>query len=822
MDSSKGLAFLRDGVIYYSPNCKRHVFVPPRIEDVPYQFGRKNAQLARFQHPRWWTPPYGYLAFLPLIPNFDGAAFGCLRDIVAHICQNVDGNFVLRPEKAAEWMDLQDLLILVSNRMKNNTYFVHLGPSLAPVAPSYLGFSLPFNTPRAARLQVTIARDWFVVWMAQLSFLFAHFEHEGNTDIPRWFPFLESQGIAQSWLCGMRSSMVCDFSKYCPRVGVFLDFLENRKGQPTVDWYTSLNVPVWYPWTNKHQKAVKENPQLAYLQPPPELLQAAATFLIQTPTAILPSALLPADPRPPTYPELLPYQPPPPDPVLDNEQPYQENQDSSASSNMSGADFQATRNAYIATKPWLQFFQARDDRNKKKLASETPSQCQTRLNRQRKPPVKKVDVFLWDWSDEDPQLLVRTRVNRREGEDILESYSNSQLVYDPYSNVWDACEYFGANDDDDDDDNPMAGKSNPAPAAPAALTHAPTPSDPVIDDVGASEQAEHEAFCRDRVRLLDTKVPSERFKKLALSYSFPSNTDSNLDLTEDSFDILSYLVFHYGFVPPLPLQSNSPVDFHTWKENIKNVGLDARKNPPSADLAESVVPFLQGLRLPAGPSAELWDLHPDNYRKVDVRSSQVISKKDDNLFFVHTSALETPNGPWIIALTTAADALFVYRLLVQKDFSVVSLAELLVNEGIRFHTLQPLPPRPSVKSNIGAVRSSISIRVRDYKFGLEDYHAYVQERARILSSPRGRAALLEGGLIGRLAKEHLGHHSAALGPSSAVTQRRQGFSFTDADDITYWDDRLTDDEIHLICGMYHCYTGNIFSYFHLCFLLILL
>jgi hypothetical protein len=69
-------------------------------------------------------------------------------------------------------------------------------------------------------------------------------------------------------------------------------------------------------------------------------------------------------------------------------------------------------------------------------------------------------------------------------------------------------------------------------------------------------------------------------------------------------------------------------------------------------------------------------------------------------------------------------------------------------------------------------------------------------------------ALLEGGLIGQIAKEHLGHHSAALGPSSAVTNHRQGFSVMDTAGITYWDDRLTDDEIHLICGMYHCYTGT--------------
>ena len=78
---------------------------------------------------------------------------------------------------------------------------------------------------------------------------------------------------------------------------------------------------------------------------------------------------------------------------------------------------------------------------------------------------------------------------------------------------------------------------------------------------------------------------------------------------------------------------------------------------------------------------------------------------------------------------------------------------------------------------------------------------------RLLSSPQGHAALLEGGIIGQIAKEHLGHNSAALGPSSAVMIYCQGFSFMDAAGVMYWDDQLTDDEIHMICSVYHCYTG---------------
>ena len=121
--------------------------------------------------------------------------------------------------------------------------------------------------------------------MGQLSFLLAHFDKniDGFTmDIPKWFSYLESKGIPQSWLCGLQALIVCNFSSRCPHVRIFLDFLENQKhGQSQVKWYTTLNIPVWYPWTPIHQKAVEKDAQLGYLQPPAELLQAAATFVIQ-------------------------------------------------------------------------------------------------------------------------------------------------------------------------------------------------------------------------------------------------------------------------------------------------------------------------------------------------------------------------------------------------------------------------------------------------------------------------------------------------------------------------------------------------------------
>jgi hypothetical protein len=797
---SKGFAFLHEGTIFYSPNCSRRVIVPTPLNTSIYHFTRKNAELAHFQQPQWWTEPYGFLAFVPLIPNFDGAAFGCLREIVSHIRSSIEnpGKFVLSSEKIAEWTDLEDLMFLVSSLLNNNKKFL-LGASLNPIPPSYLRYRFPFDTPRAARLRATTARDWFVILMGRLSFLLGHFEHDNGLkiDVPRWFSYLESQGIPQSWLCSLQASTVCDFSSRCPRVGIFLDFLNDRNRQPQVKWYTFLNIPVWYPWTASHEKAVKGKPQLEYLQPPAELLQVAATIVIRTPTAILPSALLPSSSAPPSFPpHPQSYERHSPQPLFDDQQLYQEMHD-----NTSGTDFKAIQDAYIATKPWQIFFQARELLNQKKLANETSAQRQARLNRERKPPTTNVVVFSWNWSDEDPHQLVRTRVTRREGGDILSAYSDSQLVYDSYSNVWDACEYFGQSDDDPDD------MSIGSPSSASTLSRVPVPSAVVADDEGTSERLEHEAFFRDRIYRLHALPPSERVKKLFLSYSL--DTHSKLDLTQDTFDILGYLAFHYGLVTPLPLQSDLPVDLKVWEENIKNVGLDVGKNPPSVDYAATIVNFLKGFQSTAGPTEELWDLRPGNRRRIDRQCLvQIITKQNDNLFFLGPSSLrDEPHSSWTIALTTARDALFVYRLLMEKDFSAISLAYILIDEGIRFLTLQPMLP-VSIPSSIRTVRTIIPIRVKDYSFNESDYHSYVRERARLLSSPRGRAALLQGGIIGRIAKEHLGHDSAALGPSSAITVHRQGFSFTDSAGTTYWDDKLMDDEIRNISGSYRCYTGK--------------
>ena len=94
--------------------------------------------------------------------------------------------------------------------------------------------------------------------------------------------------------------------------------------------------------------------------------------------------------------------------------------------------------AHVKTKPWADFFQAYDICNKDKATVETPVACQTHLNRERKPPINKVEVYVWDCSEEDLLQPVRTQVlTNRECKAILESFSPAQSIYNSWSNEWD-------------------------------------------------------------------------------------------------------------------------------------------------------------------------------------------------------------------------------------------------------------------------------------------------------------------------------------------------------------------------------------------------
>ena len=192
---------------------------------------------------------------------------------------------------------------------------------------------------RSARILVTTSRDWFVIWMGLLSFKIAA--------ISDWFSMLAEKDIPQIWLNDFGRSTVCNFSENCPRARIILDWLNTDKNltKPPVEWFTSHHVPVWYPWTRNHINACSK-PQFAYLQPPVEVIQMATT---------LSPIPLPSQSR-----QHLSLQQPT---TRNTGQPATSNTTAptaiNASTHMSQKEFNAARNAYLKTKPWAPFFEAR-------------------------------------------------------------------------------------------------------------------------------------------------------------------------------------------------------------------------------------------------------------------------------------------------------------------------------------------------------------------------------------------------------------------------------------------------------------------------------
>lgn len=96
----------------------------------------------------------------------------------------------------------------------------------------------------------------------------------------------------------------------------------------------------------------------------------------------------------------------------------------------------------------------------------------------------------------------------------------------------------------------------------------------------------------------------------------------------------------------------------------------------------------------------------------------------------------------------------------------------------------------------------------DYKPDVNDYLIYKHYCNSFFHSSRGRAAILAGGLIARLARDYVDMSEIYYGPSNDVTT--DGKCYYHEHTMGYWDDCLTEHEVDLICGVYRVDTGMCF------------
>ncbi|KAJ7672467.1 hypothetical protein DFH06DRAFT_979789 [Mycena polygramma] len=183
---------------------------------------------------------------------------------------------------------------------------------------------------------------------------------------------------------------------------------------------------------------------------------------------------------------------------------------------------------------------------------------------------------------------------------------------------------------------------------------------------------------------------------------------------------------------------------------------------------------------------------------------------NDQVYYV-ISEKEQQSHSLFIVVQSAANALETVRQ--GWGPSITDVAENLLSRGVSFMTCcrstitSPAPLKPQLRSYSG-----LGYRPPNYKPDMRDYQAYVEIRQRFMSSPRGRAALLYGGIVGRLARSEASKEEALRGPSDDALV--EGICLWDGrSPFAYWDDCLTQQEIDLICGVYHVATGEFSLFF---------
>lgn len=450
---------------------------------------------------------------------------------------------------------------------------------------------------------------------------------------------------------------------------------------------------------------------------------------------------------------------------------------------------------------WKAFFEKRRARNERQKARETPKELQSRESREKNPPTKKTKVFLWTRTESGEYR--RESFYQAENGMHLDAYGKNQKIYDAYSNEWDCCYEFGELSPDDvdydgiDDDSPMM---------------PPSPSAAVEDQTSLGPDTP----------LADPLVPTtSQPAPAAVDRSFNIARPAQIHFDWNEYETSQLLYEFHGFVGPLPFPTQpSSISDKDRKALSTAVGLERNDAEFfTSPVASFAVEFLELLKAKRTPKNTSWDIASGNRMSIcssvlfrRMRVIEHTGNKGQEKWHVFDFK-EAATVPWMVALPNAIDALYVCRLENKGGSQITDfeVARELLYHGIQFSTLLPVKPLPC----FDAPPITVPIRLPGYKFTEDDYYAYEQQRAALLSDPRiARAALLRGGIVWRLAVATLSFDDVLEGPTTAATLQRRGIVIRtgdNSDDLC--DDGLSQLELDVICGLHHCLSGIYFFAF---------
>ncbi|KAF6751747.1 hypothetical protein DFP72DRAFT_473885 [Ephemerocybe angulata] len=853
--NERGYLYELDGRTFYSPNCcRKNLALPPPVIDPNDGIIRgRDFQIAPFLQPQWWTKAHGYLAFVPLRPDFSPSPLHPLLRL-PRVRYNRTGRYAFPdPFVWDSWKGLQEKIVESVHLLLNRS----AAPAVRPAYPcARIEGACYKGSTAKAHLQedILLALSWFSIWFGCLAYAIAVSEAMareakalGRRILPEWMEILTKVGdnggpihhVDERFVSDLPNTCVACFDSTVERVGTFVTIPDDDEPRfeemVSIDWLCEFNVPVWYEWGPRENDIARRYPFWQRFAPRPNSVRVNR-----------PSPTSPQSPKEVAAPSSRPTR------------------------------YDVRPNLAPEERTWEEWFRLRQVRHTEILASETAQAKQRRENRERCPPttLKKTKFFVWDKGDDG---VFRRR--KAEEDDLCDlftvdgRYCRTQARYDSVFNEWDLCEYFGVPDEQKlrhmaEEDADYLGVSLekaldrlrifyglvPVPRtcdAPEATTH--SANEPLeTNDTGASlplsplPQLPEPGAQVTSLPLGGHNEPPAPLPSLPLPHLPESSTqvtspaspshelfethDNNtaqghtlnpLDNTQYEPDLFAYLLYGYTAVPTEGQEpgevmvgigyAGKALGYHTFHEG---------KGFWTKPEGQALIRFLNSLAK-GTPSSELWDL--SRYNRIPVaahprfkslrshRHVALVEVNDwDNVDGRWSSNVSTEvtlywfsadyGQKWRLGCVSAPVALTICRFDLSK--TPVALAFELVGQGIRFHTWLEV-------ANVCSTGPPSSGRLIKYRrrltvFDSRDYDTYTINCRSLCKGHVGRAALLRGGIVWRLAIPYVSFGDVLSGPSSAALQGK-GIVRSNGQGSFLVDDDLTVDEVDAICGHYDVY-----------------
>ncbi|KAJ8096166.1 hypothetical protein PM082_000074 [Marasmius tenuissimus] len=480
---------------------------------------------------------------------------------------------------------------------------------------------------------------------------------------------------------------------------------------------------------------------------------------------------------------------------------------------------------------WSDFLKRRKERNEKLALTESQKHRNTRLNRElsakRHPEPGKKGPRVWYWGKEEHDFRVRKQLTREETKFNWSRYSDKQAIFDSWSNSWDLCSEFGlsASDDDCDDDHEFMGsvavqgkvqscleqKDGMSDSDHETMGSVEVPSDRIDGIYVRGDGSEGGVFVEGRIEEEASTPPTA--DQVALLISGNCTPSVQLEFLQTLEDI-AFARFGFTDDPFELTKENVPwsdvkelLGNGRWPKNPAN----ARFNEPEPrdETIQRMQSFFHSLRLfePSIlgsstltiPSLDLFI--PDSDIVTQARWDHVIAVK--TLDGRECFQIQEPNSTFSLLIPDPAAILQITRQ--AWGSTVTDIAIEFFHHGIPFHTTICGPLPANTKSETTVKEPRLGNRPQNYSPDINDFIAYESARNEFLKSNRGRAAVLAGGLIARIAREVIPEEAVVYGPDPTSVLQTGTCLFT-ADGLGYWDHMITEEEIDLVCGVYYVQT----------------